>query len=58
MMGQLWYKVDGDYGFEFSVPIEETGFGVYNRDTSAVSFTQYIKRYRDMLELEIALEQV
>lgn len=55
--GELWYKVDGDYGFTFPVPIEDTYFGVFLRDDKAIHFLKYIRQHRNMLELEMALDQ-
>lgn len=56
-VGELWYRVDGYYGFTFPVPVEDTQNGVFLRDDKAILFMRYIRKHRDMLELEMALDQ-
>lgn len=38
--GELWYATD--CGFEFPVPIEDTGDGVFQNEDKAILFMRYI----------------
>ncbi len=55
--GELWYRCDGDT-FTFPVPIGDTQNGVFLRDDKAILFMRYIRKHREMLELEMALNQI
>ena len=41
--GELWYKTN--CGFEFPVPIEDTGDGVFNAEDKAMLFMRYIRKH-------------
>ena len=41
--GELWYKTDT--GFEFPVPISDTGDGVFLREDKALLFMRYIRKH-------------
>ncbi len=43
--GELWYKTD--CGFEFPVPIEDTGDGTFLSTDRAMLFMRYIRKQRD-----------
>lgn len=40
--GELWYKSDD--GFEFSVPVSDTGDGVFLASDRAMLFMRYIRK--------------
>ena len=40
--GELWYVTDD--GFEFPVPIEDTGNGVFLAQDKAIIFMRYIRK--------------
>ena len=40
--GELWYKTD--CGFEFAVPVEDTGDGVFLASDRAMLFMRYIRK--------------
>lgn len=41
--GELWYTTDS--GFEFPVPVEDIGDGVFQRDDKALIFMRYIRKH-------------
>lgn len=41
--GELWYKTD--CGFEFPVPVSDTGDGVFNQTDRAMMFMRYIRQH-------------
>ena len=41
--GELWYITED--GFEFPVPIDDTGDGVFARDDRALYFMRYIRKH-------------
>ena len=45
---ELWYKTDS--GFEFPVPTEDVGDGIFLRDDKAILFMRYIKKHLDNIE--------
>ena len=46
---ELWYVTD--CGFEFSVPIEDTGDGVFLKQDRAMMFMRYIRKHIANIEL-------
>jgi hypothetical protein len=47
--GELWYTTTED-GFEFPVPISDTGTGVFKAEDKGIYFMRYIRRHMEMLE--------
>ena len=45
---ELWYKTE--CGFEFPVPIEDAGDGVFQVEEKALLLMRYIRKHLDMLE--------
>ena len=45
---ELWYKTE--CGFEFPVPIEDTGNAVFNHEEKAMLLMRYIRKHMEMLE--------
>ena len=45
---ELWYSTE--CGFEFPVPIEDTGNGVFLREDKAMLFMRYIRKHIDLIE--------
>jgi hypothetical protein len=45
---ELWYRTDD--GFEFPVPIEDTGDGVFLASDKAMMFMRYIRKHIKYLE--------
>lgn len=45
---ELWYTTDS--GFEFPVPIEDVGDGVFLRDDKAILFMRYIRKHLDTID--------
>ena len=45
--GELWYTTDS--GFEFPVPAEDTGDGVFQRDDKALLFMRYIRKHLESI---------
>ncbi len=45
---ELWYKTE--CGFEFPVPIEDTGDGVFLNEDKAMLFMRYIRKHLAMIE--------
>jgi hypothetical protein len=52
--GELWYKTE--CGFEFPVPTDDTGDGVFLNDDKAILFMRYIRKHIDYLN-KAKLEQ-
>lgn len=46
--GDLWYVCDD--GFEFPVPITDTGTGVFQAEDKAILFMRYVRKHMEMLE--------
>lgn len=46
--GELWYATD--CGFEFPVPVEDTGDGVFNSSDRAMLFMRYIRKQLQAIE--------
>ena len=40
---ELWYETDD--GFEFPVPIADTGSGIFNAEDNAIAFMRWIRRH-------------
>lgn len=45
---ELWYKTE--CGFEFPVPIEDTGDGVFLATDKAMLFMRYIRKHMESIE--------
>lgn len=45
---ELWYRTDD--GFEFPVPIEDTGDGVFLNEDKAMMFMRYIRKHLENIE--------
>ena len=45
---ELWYKTEN--GFEFPVPIEDTGSAEFKPKDKAILFMRWIKRHLDSIE--------
>ena len=43
--GELWYATDD--GFEFPVPIHDTGTGIFNAEDSAITYMRWIRKHLD-----------
>ena len=41
--GELWYETED--GFEFPVPIADTGTGIFNAEDGAILFMRWIRRH-------------
>lgn len=46
--GELWYKTD--CGFEFPVPVNDTGDAVFMAADKAILFMRYIRKHIGMIE--------
>lgn len=46
--GELWYTTE--CGFEFPVPISDTGDGVFLSSDRAILFMRYIRKHIDYIE--------
>jgi len=46
--GELWYTTE--CGFEFPVPINDTGTGCFNIDDKAILFMRWIRKHLDLIE--------
>lgn len=44
---ELWYKTDS--GFEFPVPIRDTGTGIFLAEDKAILFMRYIRKHLEYL---------
>ena len=45
--GNLWYRTQ--CGFEFPVPIAETGLSAFYTEDRAILFTTWIRRHRELV---------
>lgn len=45
---ELWYKTDS--GFEFPVPIDDAGDGVFLKTDKAILFMRYIRKHLESIE--------
>lgn len=45
---ELWYTTDS--GFEFPIPLNDTGNGIFLRDDKAIFFMRYIRKHLAFLE--------
>jgi hypothetical protein len=45
---ELWYETED--GFEFPVPIEDTGNATFLAEDKAILFMRYIRKHKDMLD--------
>lgn len=52
--GELWYVTD--CGFDFPVPIEDTGDASFMKEDKAMLFMRYIRKQLDIVKAEKALE--
>lgn len=52
---ELWYVTDN--GFEFPVPINDTGDGIFLAQDKAILFMRYIRKHLDMLKSAQLAEQ-
>jgi len=43
--GELWYATDD--GFEFPVPIADTGTGIFEAEAGAIQYMRWIRRHLD-----------
>jgi len=46
---ELWYATE--CGFEFPVPIDDTGTGVFMVQDRAILFMRWIRKHREVIEL-------
>jgi len=46
--GELWYITDDD--FEFPVPIEDIGDGIFKASEKAITLMRYIRKHLDDIE--------
>ena len=46
--GELWYKTEG--GFEFPVPMNDTGDGIFLAEDKAIYFMRYIRMHLESIE--------
>jgi hypothetical protein len=44
--GELWYETDD--GFEFPVPISDTGTGIFRAEDSAIQYMRWIRKHLAM----------
>ena len=44
--GELWYRTDD--GFEFPVPIADTGTGMFKAEDGAIQYMRWIRRHLDV----------
>ncbi|PPD55260.1 MAG: hypothetical protein CTY12_01210 [Methylotenera sp.] len=47
--GELWYRTDT--GFEFPVPMDDTGDGIFLAKDKAIMFMRYIRKHLANIEL-------
>lgn len=50
--GQLWYRCDN--GFEFPVPVSDTGDGAFMPEDKASMYMRWIRQHIAMLQVAIA----
>jgi hypothetical protein len=46
--GELWYSTES--GFEFPVPIADTGTGIFLHEDRAIVFMRWIRRHLELIE--------
>lgn len=46
--GELWYTTE--CGFEFPVPISDTGTGIFNSEDKALLFMRWIRKQINVIE--------
>jgi glyoxylate utilization-related uncharacterized protein len=46
--GELWYTTE--CGFEFPVPISDTGTATFNNEDRAMLFMRWIRKHYEMIE--------
>jgi hypothetical protein len=46
--GELWYSTD--CGFEFPVPVNDTGDGVFHAEDKAILFMRYIRAHLERID--------
>lgn len=46
--GNLWYITDD--GFEFPVPIEDVGDGIFKAEEKAMMLMRYIRKHKEVIE--------
>lgn len=46
--GELWYKTES--GFEFPIPVSDTGSAAFNPKDKALLFMRWIKKHIDSIE--------
>lgn len=51
--GELWYTTDD--GFNFPVPISDTGEAAFMNEDKAMLFMRYIRKHMDMIANEKSL---
>ena len=54
--GELWYVTENG-GFEFPVPVSDTGNGVFKASDKGIMFMRYIRKHMERLD-EARLEAV
>lgn len=47
--GELWYRTQPG-GFEFPVPIADTGDATFNTEDRAILFLRWIRKHRELIE--------
>lgn len=45
---ELWYATE--CGFEFPVPVNDTGTGIFNAEDKAIRFMRWIRRHMAVIE--------
>lgn len=48
--GNLWYGISGKEGFEFPVPIEDVGDGIFRSNEKGIMLMRYIRKHVDTLQ--------
>ena len=51
--GELWYTTED--GFNFPVPISDTGEATFMNEDKAILFMRYIRKHTDMIAIEQAV---
>jgi len=56
--GDLWYRItgtseaDGDFVFEFPVPAEDTGIGIFPAKIKAITLMRWVRQHLETIEKE------
>lgn len=50
--GNLWYACTAQHGFQFPVPIEDTGDGIFKHTDKAILFMRYIRKHLETITNE------